>query len=450
MGLILLVTFIASRLVRSRRRGLSIRMQVFIALGSIVGAFAFGLGVMVMDRIEARAHRFATEAATDKAAVVAKLVGAEMEHYQVGLMEIARRLSDRDSENELLGVELYGPHDQLLFRSSRGFPSQRARTVSVDTAVFSGGEVMGRVRVTKQTIVIEALLRDFAPTVLVITLLLGAVAALAAAWIGQTIAGPLEALSEFSDRVSGGGVHAAPPPEPRGREVTRLTRSIDSMRRQLEGRPFVETFAQDLSHELKNPVAAIRASAEVLLEGALDEPVEARRFVARIAESVNRIERLLQDLLSLARIESRGVDPFDALDLGVLVRSVCEASAQKQRVRLHVQGPAEVRGEPTWLTRAVSNLVDNALLHSAEDSSVEVRLERVEANVELRVTSSGAIDKHARERVFRRFFTTREDKGGSGLGLPIARAVAEAHRGQLELESAGPPTVTFLLTLPAA
>jgi two-component system sensor histidine kinase CreC len=161
IGLILLVAFIASRLVQSRRRGLSIRMQVFIALASIVGAFAFGLGLMVMDRMEARAHRFATEAATDKAAVVARLVGAEMEHYGVGLMEIARRLSDRDADNELTGVELFGPHEQLLFRSSRGFPTETARTVAVDTAVFRQGEVTGSVRVTKQTIVMEALLRDF-------------------------------------------------------------------------------------------------------------------------------------------------------------------------------------------------------------------------------------------------------------------------------------------------
>lgn len=448
MGLILLVAFIASRLVRSRRRGLSIRMQVFIALASIVGAFAFGLGLMVMDRIEARAHRFANEAATDKAAVVARLVGAEMEHYGVGLMEIARRLPDRDSDNELVGVELFGPHDQLLFRSNQPFPSEGTSTVQVDAAVFSHGQVAGRVRVTKETLVIEALLRDFAPTVLVITLLLGAVAALAAAWIGGTIAGPLEALSEFSDQVSGGGGVAAPPPEPRGREVTRLTRSIDSMRRQLEGRPFVETFAQDLSHELKNPVAAIRASAELLLEGALDEPEQARRFVAHIAESVDRIERLLGDLLSLARIESRGVEQFDTLDFSQLVSGVCGSVTATQRVRFSGEDGLRVRGEPTWLTRAVANLVDNGLLHSDEQSAVEVSLIRTETGVELRISSVGAIEKHARERIFRRFFTTREDKGGSGLGLPIARAVAEAHRGRLELASAGPPQVTFQLTLP--
>lgn len=450
MGLILLVAFIAARLVRSRRRGMSIRMQVFIALASIVFAFALGLGLMVMDRIEARANRFATEAATDKANVIAKLLGAEMQQYGIGLRELSTRLPQRASPNELEGVELYGEHDELLFRSTRGFPPRQARTVTVESPIVKDEVVFGRVRVVKATIVMEALLKDFAPTVLVISLVLGAVAALAAAWIGRAIAGPIEALTEFSDRVSSGGGRADPPPEPSGREVTRLSKSIDSMRRQLEGRPFVETFAADLSHELKNPVAAIRASAEVLEEGALDEPKQAQKFVARIRESVARIERLLGELLSLAQIEARGVEQFAPVDFRALVRGVCEAHPHHERVKLLAPSPIAVRGEPTWLSRAVANLIDNALLHGGEAGTVAVELESLGEEAHLTVRNHGAIEKHARERVFRRFFTTRPDKGGSGLGLPIALAVAEAHRGELTLEQPGPPDVLFRLRLPSS
>src|SRR4029079_3441314 len=118
---------------------------------------------------------------------------------------------------------------------------------------------------------------------------------------------PIEAISEYGEQVSQ-GERKTTLPLWGGREVTRLWRAIDSMRRQLEGRPFVETFAADLSHELKNPVAAIRASAEVLDEGAIDEPEEAARFVGGIREATTRIEVLLGDLLSLARIEARGVE----------------------------------------------------------------------------------------------------------------------------------------------
>src|SRR4029078_6025350 len=97
-----------------------------------------------------------------------------------------------------------------------------------------------------------------------------------------------------------------------------MQRPIDSMPRQIEGRPFVETFAADLSHELKNPVAAIRASAEVLEESALEEPAQVRHFVQRIREASERIERLLSELLGRAHIEARGAETFESVDLARL------------------------------------------------------------------------------------------------------------------------------------
>ena len=172
------------------------------------------------------------------------------------------------------------------------------------------------------------LVEDFAPFVLVVSLVLGLAAAVAANLSGRTIAGPIEALTEFAVRVSEGERRAVPALV-HGREVQRLTRAIDSMRRQIEGRPFVETFAADLSHELKNPVAAIRASAEVLADGALAEPEEAMRFVARIEEATSRIEALLSDLLSLARIEARGVEDARRIDVTDLVAAAVERAKDR-------------------------------------------------------------------------------------------------------------------------
>jgi signal transduction histidine kinase len=179
-------------------------------------------------------------------------------------------------------AELLDARRAVLFPRGANSASGSAGTVTVDAPILVEGREVGAVRVVRPTVVMRNMLADFAPTVLVISLVLGAAAAIAAALIGRAIARPIEALSGFAERVSSGERSAAPPIG-FGREVTRLTRSIDSMRRQLEGRPFVETFASDLSHELKNPVAAIRASAEILEEGALEEPEEARRFVAASA-----------------------------------------------------------------------------------------------------------------------------------------------------------------------
>src|SRR5207237_492568 len=176
------------------------------------------------------------------------------------------------------------------------------------------------------------------------------------------------------------GERQAPWPEPRGREVRELTHALESMRKELEERHALETFVADVSHELKNPVAAIRASAEVLTEGAADEPETARRFALRIRESADKLQQLTQDLLSLARLEARGIEPKDEpVDLCAIAREVVDAqsptaAARRVRVELRASGPFRVRGDPLWLRRALENLVGNAVQHSPQGERVELEI----------------------------------------------------------------------------
>jgi signal transduction histidine kinase len=322
--------------------------------------------------------------------------------------------------------------------------------VTVETPIVSEGHLLGHIRVIKPTIIMRRLLADFAPTILVISVTLGAAAALAAAVIGRAIATPIEGLTHFAVRVSEGETSAVPP-QAQGQEVKRLTHAIDSMRRELEGRPFLETFAADLSHELKNPVAAVRASAEVLDEGALAEPEEAKRFVARIREATARIETLLGEVLSLARIEARGVDSSSEVDMGALARAASEAARDRGAVvEVAIDDGAIVRGQPNWLARAIDNLVDNAIVHGQPSGASRIIVRRESGRVAVRVVSPGAVAKHVQTKLFRRFVTTRAAGGGTGLGLAIVRAVAEAHGGRAELAKPGPPEVEFRLTLPSA
>jgi signal transduction histidine kinase len=449
IGLILLVAFVAARLVRARTAGTSIRMQVFLALAGIVGAFAFGVGLLVLDRIEARATLLAEGAARDEAAALAALVGGELEVGTTTLADVGRKLEVvRGRGDATLHLALLDPSGRPIFTSGPepGTPS----TVFVTAPIVVAGRSAGAVRVVKPTLVVRRVLEDFAPTVLVISSVLGAAAAAAAALIGRAIAKPIEALTDFAVRVSE-GERRAPPPPAHGREVQSLSRAIDSMRRQLEGRPFVETFAADLSHELKNPVAAIRASAEVLADGALEEPEEAARFVARIEEATTRIEALLGDLLSLARIEARGVENAAVVDLGELVEAAAARARERgAKVVVETDGGGSVRGDAQWLARAIDNLVDNARVHGEPGAPVHVRLRRAEDHVTLAVVSRGQIGRHVVKRLFRRFVTTRADRGGTGLGLAITRAIAEAHSGSAECASPGPPEVEFRVTLPVA
>jgi signal transduction histidine kinase len=446
IGLIVFVSFVAARLVRSRTSGFSIRMQVFLALALIVGAFAFGLGLMVLDRVKERADLVGREAALGEARAVAALLSAEIESSGASFGDMAQRLERYGSGDSQLFLALIDDKGYVIYSSGH---DDAGGTVSARTPVVVHGATLGHVEVVKPTLVIRRTLADFAPTVLVISLVLGAVAAAAAALIGRTIAAPIEELTRYAERVSQGD-RRAPAPPGHGREVIRLSRAIDSMRRQLEGRPFVETFAADLSHELKNPVAAIRASAEVLRDGALEEPEEGGRFVKRILEATSRIEALLGDLLSLAKLEARGIEDAEAVDLGSEVGRALEGvSEQGAEVKLEVDGHVKVRGDAGWLMRAVGNLVDNARLHG-EPAAIRVRVWRDGDEAHCSVTSRGRIGRGVERRIFGRFVTTRADKGGTGLGLAIVRAIAEAHGGQAHCIAAGPPEVVFRIDLPAA
>lgn len=454
VGLILFVTLVTNRLIRSRTRGLSVRMQIFLALALIVGAFALGLGLLVVDRVEARAKNLALAAAHDEASAVATILESEMVRSGIDFVPLATGF-ERSQSNLFtssvaqIGLELLTPTGQLLFPKADGSRAREAGAVYVDASIRKRGQVVGTVRVVKPTIVVQEMLADFAPTVLMISLLLGAAAAVSAAWIGRTIAVPIEALSRFADQVAT-GKPAQVPARATGREVARLVRSIDAMRRQLEGRPFVEAFAADLSHELKNPVAAIRASAEVLEEGALEEPTEAAKFVRRIREATEKIERLLADLLSLAKLESQGATDLERVRLLDLVKEACRPLGSERKLEVLARSEPQVRGHRTWLLRAISNLVDNAAVHSSDGSPIQIVLEIRGGLGVVRVESTGAVVAHVQKNLFRRFVTTRGDKGGTGLGLAIVRAVAEAHSGQVELALAGPPRVAFELSLPLA
>jgi signal transduction histidine kinase len=449
VALIFFVAFVVSRLLRSRSRGLSIRMQFFVALASIVGAFAFGLGVLVLDRLEARTTRIAEDTAREEAEAIAALVASELDARGAGLEEVARKYATRAGAEP--GLSILDPAGREILAGA--LRPDEPNTVSVNVPVVVRGRPLGNVLVVKRTITIRRALADMAPFVLVVSIGLGVTAALAADFIGRGIARPLEALTDFAGRVSEGERRAAPPPA-FGREVQSLAFAIDSMRRQLEGRPFVETFAADLSHELKNPVAAIRASAEVLTDGALDEPEEAARFVARIREATTRIESLLGDLLSLARIEARGVEKAAVLDLADLAHKAVDRARERggpdARFEFLTSGSASVRGDALWLGRAVDNLLDNARIHGAANEPIRVDVARDAEHVALRVRNAGVIGRHVQQRLFRRFATTRAERGGTGLGLAIVRAIAEAHSGSAECVAPGPPQVEFRIRLPAA
>ncbi|HWE22462.1 MAG TPA: histidine kinase dimerization/phospho-acceptor domain-containing protein, partial [Myxococcales bacterium] len=360
-----------SRLVEARRSGLSFRLQVFLPLAATTLTLSAAFAVIVIDRFTARASVFAQRGAQDEARVVAELASRALDTEGTTLAQAAQQLSrvlPAFTNSEIAThVEIVDREGRTLIAVGAGEPESGAHIV-VATAPIGD---QGLVRVRKATFGMLALMSDVAPKVALLAFILALISAAVAVLIGQAVAGPIERLTRAAQRVAAGERQASLP-EPRGREVRELTKALESMRRELEQRHALENFVADLSHELKNPIASIRASAEVLTEGAADEPETARRFALRIRESADKLQMLTQDLLSLARLEARGIHPQRRkVDLCGIAREAIDAQAPqaaRRGVRVELRAPesAAVRGDPVWLRRALENLLGNAVQHSPD------------------------------------------------------------------------------------
>jgi two-component system phosphate regulon sensor histidine kinase PhoR len=233
------------------------------------------------------------------------------------------------------------------------------------------------------------------------------------------------------------------------RDTTALTRVAD-MRRD---------FVANVSHELKTPLAAIRGYAETLRDGALDEPPTAHRFTERILQHCRRLQALLDDLLTLSRLESVAAPvECEPVDLSAVVQRATEllaAAARERQVTIEIDEepvPA-VPGDADGLERLVLNLLDNAIKYNQPGGQVTLRLAQADQTALLEVSDTGiGIPPDSLPRIFERFYRVDKgrarDEGGTGLGLAIVKHVAQAHGGQVDVESRMGKGTTFRVRLP--
>jgi two-component system, OmpR family, phosphate regulon sensor histidine kinase PhoR len=241
---------------------------------------------------------------------------------------------------------------------------------------------------------------------------------------------------------------------PTGRIVVTMTDITQRRRLEVLRRDFVA----NASHELKTPVAAVRALAETLLTALPDDPAAGRRFAVRIGREAERLDVLARDLLDLSRVERGALDvePVDLVGLAKEIVGEHADRAEERHIRLETElSPVAIRGDRAQLGLLLSNLVDNALRYTQAKGTVCVRLDAAESRAVLQVADTGeGIPANELPRVFERFY--RVDKartrqtGGTGLGLAIVRHIAEAHGGAVRVDSELGRGSTFTVTLPTA
>jgi len=229
--------------------------------------------------------------------------------------------------------------------------------------------------------------------------------------------------------------------------VGRLRRALSTQRR----------FMADASHELRTPVSVIRSAADVMLSKPSRDEAEYRDALAIVGDEARRLGALVDDMLVLARADGGGytlreVDFYIDDLLAGCVRAL-EVVALERGVAVHARVLPDLlfRGDEGLIRRMLLNVLQNAVQHTADGTAVDVDVTRATGSLVVRVRDyGGGIRDEDRARIFDRFVQLDPARraSGTGLGLPIARWIAEAHGGRLELEASGPAGSTFAIELP--
>jgi len=319
--------------------------------------------------------------------------------------------------------------------------------------VLEHGSVRGAVYITRSTtpVLLEMhRIRRGLTLVLLAALAVTAALTLLLAW---TISRPLERLAQAARRIAA-GESGLDVPLGGGGEISQLAAAFAEMTRKLEARHrYISAFAADVAHEFKSPLTSIRGAAELLSEGAADEPAARQRFLENIGLDAARLDRLVSRLLELSRIDASEEPPV-LVDLEALVRRAVER-AQSPEGNLVLEYDASVpvvRARPTDLETALLNLFDNALKFSppAEPVLVRVSGKPGQGSVTITVKDRGpGIPEQDLPRIFQRFFTTDAERSGTGLGLAIVKSVIEALGGKVQVRSVLGAGAEFSVVLPA-
>ena len=278
---------------------------------------------------------------------------------------------------------------------------------------------------------------------------------------------PLDRMGETAGAIAAGDLDRRVSPAEERTEVGRLGLALNAMLERLE-RAFgqreaseqrLRRFIADASHELRTPLAAIRGYAELFRMGAARRPEDTEKAMRRIEEEAARMGVLVDDLLTLARLDEVRERPHAPVDLLALARDAvhdARATDGGRRIALHHDERADaiVLGDEDQLRQVLANLVRNALVHTPAGPAVDVTVRAGSGQVELEVSDEGpGLPTDEPEALFERFWRAEagreRGRAGSGLGLAIVAGIIEAHGGKVHAGTAAGGGARFVVTLPS-
>ena len=290
-------------------------------------------------------------------------------------------------------------------------------------------------------------------------------------WLVRLGLRPLEDVERTADSIAAGNLDQRVPGADQATEVGRLARALNVMLERIqtafsarvasesrlrENEQHLRQFVADASHELRTPIAAVSAYAELFERGGSQHSDDLPRIVSGIRTETARMDRLVNDLLTLARLDE-GVPmetaPVELVSLASDAVHTATAVGPEWPVHFWAARPVEVIGDKDRLRQVLDNLLANVRAHTPPGTSATVRVDQVggQARIEVRDTGPGMPDEDAR-RVFERFYRAdaarSRTRGGSGLGLSIVDAIVAAHGGTVSATSAPGQGLVVIVMLP--
>jgi len=421
-----------------RRRSIRFRLALWYAVALACGLGLFGVAVWLamrarlmqdVDReVEGRAARFEQYFRTESAEDAGPQLRDELEEFCQALPP-----GSWISISGNHGFSFEYPHDrpQVELRETR-----RRFRIGGDAFVLEAGAPLAEVRHTLD--LLRWLLLALIPAVI-------AIACAGGVWLSRLVLAPVAEATQAAHAISIENLSARLPVPETADEIARLSEVLNAMLARLESAvTTLSHFVADASHELRTPLAVIRTTAEL----ALRRPRSAeayREAIEEITAETERMTRLVEDLLLLARTDTGSVEmPLSPIDARDVVRDVCaELRGLAELRRIHVvtsfgDEPAVIAGNRAGLHRLFLVLLDNALKYSHEGGDVMVTVERGSSRVSVSVEDFGAgIPSVDLPNIFRRFYRSDAARagGGYGLGLALAESIARAHRAEIEVRS---------------
>jgi two-component system sensor histidine kinase CreC len=351
----------------------------------------------------------------------------------------------RDVHRTLKGE--YGARaTRIIDDQPTGDPAKELTVAYVAAPIYQQGNIVGVVTLAKPKSNIDRFVAKAKSNLMLAVVISVGLVLLLGYLLYIWVSRPLQTLMDYVQGVGRG--ERIRLPQLGDNEIGRVGAAIDSMRQALEDRQYVERYVQSLTHEMKSPLTAIHAAAELL---GRDLPQDKReQFADTIVKETERLNTFANRLLQLAAVEKcRDIEKPGLFSLAPLVTDVIEAHApecdsRKLTVTLDKTASPAMQGDPLLIRQAIDNLYRNAVDFSPPGGRVALAIYPENSHTVIDISDEGpGVPEYVGERVFERFFSLPRPGTGqksTGLGLNFAREVAELHGGSLMLENLNPGT----------